>query len=794
MLNFGTWKTDNIQGSYGRLPRILFYVTLLFALIAKAHEWLIAGALVAALTYSGVAAIHACLLVWRGPGWGELDRQALIAILSASCIITVPLLNWSRTLRHLGVQGTSNGTRETPKDQPTRTIIVYWGCLVTVGFLCLFVSLWNFDLPISQVTFSGIETIACTPKGDLNLTVGQNPKWGNLVPNYEFITENNCTDPCHNVEPLDGQSAIFRSADDLQVLTMEQVNLYYDVDLKGGRGKTLKFVQGYRKYGLLFLPYILLQGIWTACFGRRNPIQVRDKVYLLLSQQRFLTIGRAEEWKKWGSKYYALMIYAWAVFIFVICPPLFIINLVANELEIYLLPQQESSKHVGAWSPWAATVLVLLAALVARFHNSGVKLLKKIVSYEIKHFPHAIQRRKVALLESDTEKGVPPRPRFNVTRPNEMDRKKSIAPFTDVKKDMETSAWRIFKKAMTRQWGRYHAVCRIVQENWEETHFFLSNPDDQAHDTDRHGNTINSHGDYKGIGVDRDHHISINRTETNHYTRHTSSRQNHVHPLPAVHHSQSREPSSPTASRYPRYLLDSNTEYLMKSSHGSTTKPTSAHTPAWQSSIPEEPLSGTTRRSSDSLPPLLASRVSDYLFESLEQERGHPLPESILSSPPVPADDEIHDSSTGLTQSLETSMRSRQRRSMAYTPEMSPHAMFPTSSNAPASSHPPAPDTFPNAPQWRFSETDLLQITHPPSPPSPASPYIPAVSSQSPALISFSTPSSGQPSPSLSDTGPRHGHRSTVSYLQVERPRTMLFEDTIVLRKGENGVYHILDQ
>src|SRR5271167_2741874 len=90
------------QGGYCLLPRIVFYATLIFALVGRRNEWLVGGALVAAMGYSGAAAVHACLLVWRGPASGELDTWALAAILGASCIITVPLLNWSTTLRNLG--------------------------------------------------------------------------------------------------------------------------------------------------------------------------------------------------------------------------------------------------------------------------------------------------------------------------------------------------------------------------------------------------------------------------------------------------------------------------------------------------------------------------------------------------------------------------------------------------------------------------------------------------------------------------------------------------------------------
>lgn len=100
----------------------MYYCTIVFALMARTHQWLMAGALAAALTYSGAAAIHACLLVWHGPGTGELDIAPLLAILSTACIITVPLLNWSSTVRRLGLKdGDDDGK------SGARTIIVYWG-------------------------------------------------------------------------------------------------------------------------------------------------------------------------------------------------------------------------------------------------------------------------------------------------------------------------------------------------------------------------------------------------------------------------------------------------------------------------------------------------------------------------------------------------------------------------------------------------------------------------------------------------------------------------------------------
>lgn len=47
-----------ISGMYSLMQRILFYVLLVFALVWRHHEWLIAGALAYATTYSGAAAVQ----------------------------------------------------------------------------------------------------------------------------------------------------------------------------------------------------------------------------------------------------------------------------------------------------------------------------------------------------------------------------------------------------------------------------------------------------------------------------------------------------------------------------------------------------------------------------------------------------------------------------------------------------------------------------------------------------------------------------------------------------------------
>ncbi|RDW74888.1 hypothetical protein BP6252_06030 [Coleophoma cylindrospora] len=293
-----------ISGNYCRLPRILFYITIAAAVLLRAHlPWLYLGALAASLTYSGVAAIHACLLVWRGPAAGELDLIALLAILSVSCITMVPLITWSSTIRTAGrpdLQSRENDER--PKgikeiDASARIILIFWAFLVTVGFVSAFIALqeipstryaghWDLSVGSQQQNFS------CSPtSGRLNVTAGQATAFeGNgyihfnfFMVTQEFVHANTCQNPCSNPE---GGVALFRQESDLVLLTI----------------------------------------------------------------------------------------------------PLLIINMVVVEIYLSEIPQSETSNHIGAWSSYASTALILLAPLLARSYEtvkvailqSGEKIFSKL--------------------------------------------------------------------------------------------------------------------------------------------------------------------------------------------------------------------------------------------------------------------------------------------------------------------------------------------------------------------------------------------------------------------------------
>ena len=346
----------------------MFYCVIVFGLLTSRLEWLTAGALAAALTYSGSAAIHGCLLVWRGPAYGELDLYPLLAILSTSCLITVPLINWSSTLRRLGSRDGDNSG--------ARTIIIYWGLLVLVGLITVVVTFWNQTYYGSN--FSTLNPLTCNPPdAQMNYTAGQNLSSHGFSVNTEWIHQNRCADPCQSSSFL-WSPTIFRSYSQLQLLTATEVvllNSYMAVPSTFSGFFT--FFYAYGLFGTIVGSFVFLEGIWALCFGRKTPRQARDIVYsfivnlsndaVAISSQIDGTAGRSIQRR--AAKYIAIFAYFWAVIATVLSALLFLANVIIMELVLAYLPQSESAINVGAWSPWTNTGLVVFAAFVGKFND-----------------------------------------------------------------------------------------------------------------------------------------------------------------------------------------------------------------------------------------------------------------------------------------------------------------------------------------------------------------------------------------------------------------------------------------
>jgi hypothetical protein len=391
---------------------------LVFALLAHNHLWLVAGALASSLTYSGAAAIHACLLVWRGPGLGETDLDALTAILIPACLITVPLLNWSSTLRKLGAQADRTIVRPDPPTTPTsqylytpktyaerraarsarhaeaqgnsstRTIVIYWTFLVTVGMLATTMvtvicptilgrnpsasaTCQNLRVGNAPITVA-VENVICAPGTDTTVD----------YIDTAYVYYNNCTNPC--AEP--GNKALFRRLRSLMLLDRTQARRsfgnsydYFGSTRTGTEKRQSRFAGGVHIALLFGFPYVLLQGLWAACFGRREPAEVRDLLFLAFTSPKILKHIKPSWHRFWRGliKWYAWIVYLLAVLIVLVCAPLFIMCIVANEFILWLDPSEEEPYFIGQWMPWAVVGLVLVAALIGSYHHSVVVIIRE---------------------------------------------------------------------------------------------------------------------------------------------------------------------------------------------------------------------------------------------------------------------------------------------------------------------------------------------------------------------------------------------------------------------------------
>lgn len=247
------------------MSRSLFYCVITFELLASNFEWLVTGALAAALTCSGSAAIHACLLVWRGPIDGDLDIFALVAVLSTSCLIAIPLLNWSTTLRILGSRDGHNSE--------ARTIMIYWGALVCVALITILTTFWKNTYYI--VNWSSVDPIVChhpRPRVDHGADQGYSLRF--TVVDAEWIEENSYINPCqHSSFAL--EPALFHSYSDLQLMSREE---YQAVGQIFSMPKYL-LVAAYQYFATSLGMFLVSQGIWALCFGRTNTRQARDGIY-----------------------------------------------------------------------------------------------------------------------------------------------------------------------------------------------------------------------------------------------------------------------------------------------------------------------------------------------------------------------------------------------------------------------------------------------------------------------------------------------------------------------------------
>lgn len=358
-----------ISGSYGLLPRLLYYVTLVFAIFGRSQEWLIIGALVSALTYAGTASIHMMALVSSKRGVFDLDIMAAWAVLSTGALGYIGMIHWSSTLRY------SNA----------KWIMICWGVLVGTGLIFGRAAL--FDTVLSE------------PEPACYSISGKFLEYPIELISPEF----KCTYKCFDV------SKPMRHLSEIVALPSKQLN---------------------NKYSSLALA--LVGPIQFAAYAalsidtqKHNPSQLCQRVVM----KYLIHPGHKESLTKtvynasadgWYGGYFALLNYLWrtkwtfwktvictftlpwmflTLLIDVFCLPMMAANIILNEITLLQgdLPVNETNNAIGQWGPIVNSLLVVIAACISKL----IEMRQKSKAVKDLEQPQGI----VSMVAPDVERG-----------------------------------------------------------------------------------------------------------------------------------------------------------------------------------------------------------------------------------------------------------------------------------------------------------------------------------------------------------------------------------------------------
>lgn len=327
-----------ISGSYGFLPRLLYYATLVLAIFGRSKEWLIIGALVSALTYAGTASIHMMALCTSKLGVFDLDIMATWAILSTGALGYIGMIHWSSTIRY------SNA----------KWIMICWGILVGIGLIFGRAAL--FDSPKPKTEPSCYSTSGKLLEYPIEL----------ISPEFK------CTYKCFSI------SKPMRHMSEIVAVPSQLLDNKYT-------GLALVLVGP-----IQFAAYAAL----SLDTQEHNPSQLCQRAVM----KYLIHPGHKEHLTKtvynasadgWYGGYFALFsflgrskwtitktlvcsfVIPWLFLAFLIdvfCLPMMVANIILNEITLMQgdIPVNESNNNVGQWGPMVNSLLVVIAACIGK--------------------------------------------------------------------------------------------------------------------------------------------------------------------------------------------------------------------------------------------------------------------------------------------------------------------------------------------------------------------------------------------------------------------------------------------
>ena len=169
-----------ISGQYGFLPRLLYYVLLIFSLILRKHTWLSTAALGTAMTFAASASVHAFALLVRYARLAkdelqDTDLYAIFPILVAGSIMLTPILNFSTTVRK----------------HEAHSVIIFWGVLLFCALVPTFFMVYEGFGP--SLAFSQVATCELDVSKNCTFEILYNVSNGYSLDKYNKC---NCNDTC----------------------------------------------------------------------------------------------------------------------------------------------------------------------------------------------------------------------------------------------------------------------------------------------------------------------------------------------------------------------------------------------------------------------------------------------------------------------------------------------------------------------------------------------------------------------------------------------------------------------
>lgn len=365
--SYNAWCTYPISGQYGFMNRLLFYLLMIFALIARKHPWLVAAALGTSMTYAASAAVHAFALLKaygytrsdlsymldhpqhaKASDFGDLDLAGIFPILVAGCIMLTPILNWSTGI-----------VRE-----HVRTITVLWGILMFSAAVMTFYNVWGGV----QSLIDRDQFVTCSVDATKNCTLDYVSNSSTAFLSFDFYTVCNCNDSCGAVSL---SQAPFRTGQSLQPY------LISDMTIKLVLSKTVFWVG---IVDALLLGFIFGHGILALLEVKLTQAELRNKVFLIIGGRSSFSHrpNFASKARYYIAKAVASTFFLIAIAVAIITPVVFTVSIIINEINVWGYPVSERPDAVGQWSTYVGGAFVLVAAVVQEHHVAWGHALHRI--------------------------------------------------------------------------------------------------------------------------------------------------------------------------------------------------------------------------------------------------------------------------------------------------------------------------------------------------------------------------------------------------------------------------------